>query len=113
MSRLRVGACLSLTGRFGRFGRQAAHGLRVWQRLTEADVEFEIQDDGSDPELFAQRFPRVASRHEWRALILAFVVGLGAVVYRPAEFVLMGVALVYVAVAISVRVAGADRSDRP
>jgi ABC-type branched-subunit amino acid transport system substrate-binding protein len=62
MSRLRVGACLSLTGRFGRFGRQAAHGLRVWQELAGADVEFEIEDDGSDPEQFAGRFARVASR---------------------------------------------------
>ena len=33
MTRLRLGACLSLTGRYGRFGRQAAHGLRVWQQL--------------------------------------------------------------------------------
>ena len=62
MTRLRVGACLSLTGRYGRFGRQAAHGLMAWQRLTDADVEFEIEDDGSDPEQFAARFGRVASR---------------------------------------------------
>ena len=33
MTRLRLGACLSLTGRYGRFGRQAAHGLMAWQRL--------------------------------------------------------------------------------
>ena len=53
---------MSLTGRFGRFGRQAAHGLMAWQRLTDADVEFEIEDDGSDPERFAARFGRVAAR---------------------------------------------------
>jgi ABC-type branched-subunit amino acid transport system substrate-binding protein len=64
MTRLRLGACLSLTGRYGRFGRQAAHGLRAWQRLAGADVELELEDDGSDPELFAKRFPRVASRCE-------------------------------------------------
>jgi branched-chain amino acid transport system substrate-binding protein len=58
---LRLGACLSLTGRYGRFGRQAAHGLRVWQQLAGDGVELEIEDDGSDPEAFAARFRRVAS----------------------------------------------------
>src|SRR4051794_36992375 len=62
MTGLRLGACLSLTGRYGRFGRQAAHGLRAWQRLTGADVDLELEDDASDPELFAVRFRRVASR---------------------------------------------------
>src|SRR4051794_14740169 len=62
MTRLRLGACLSLTGRYGRFGRQAAHGLRAWQRLAGADIELEVEDDGSDPELFAARFRRVVSR---------------------------------------------------
>jgi ABC-type branched-subunit amino acid transport system substrate-binding protein len=52
---------LSLTGRYGRFGRQAAHGLRVWQQLAGGGVELEIEDDGSDPEAFAARFRRVAS----------------------------------------------------
>jgi branched-chain amino acid transport system substrate-binding protein len=64
MTRLRLGACLSLTGRYGRFGRQAANGLRVWQRLVGGDVELEIEDDGSDPALFAARFARVASRSD-------------------------------------------------
>jgi ABC-type branched-subunit amino acid transport system substrate-binding protein len=50
-----------LTGRYGRFGRQAAHGLRVWQQLAGEGVELEIEDDGSDPEAFAARFRRVAS----------------------------------------------------
>jgi ABC-type branched-subunit amino acid transport system substrate-binding protein len=62
MSRLRLGACLSLTGRYGRFGRQAAHGLRVWQQLAGEDVELVIEDDGSDPDQLADRFPSVASR---------------------------------------------------
>src|SRR3954467_7910226 len=62
MTRLRLGACLSLTGRYGRFGRQAANGLRVWQQLAGEDVELVIEDDGSDPEQLADRFPSVASR---------------------------------------------------
>ncbi len=55
---------MSLTGRYGRFGRQAAHGLMAWQRLTGAEVEFEIEDDGSDPEQVATRLGRVASRSD-------------------------------------------------
>ncbi len=64
MTPLRVGACLSLTGRYGPFGRQAAHGLMAWQRLSGAEVEFEIEDDGSDPEQFAARFGRVATHSD-------------------------------------------------
>jgi ABC-type branched-subunit amino acid transport system substrate-binding protein len=52
---LRLGACLSLTGRYGRFGRQAAFGLRAWQRLSGDGVELEIVDDASDPERLARR----------------------------------------------------------
>ncbi len=62
MTRLRFGACLSLTGRYGRFGRQAANGLMAWQRLVGADVAVEIEDDESDPETFVPRLARVASR---------------------------------------------------
>src|SRR3954451_15262285 len=62
MTRLRLGAWLSLTGPDGRFGRQAAHGLRVWQQLAGEGVELVIEDDGSDPEQLADRFPSVASR---------------------------------------------------
>jgi branched-chain amino acid transport system substrate-binding protein len=61
VTRLRLGTCLSLTGRYGRFGRQAAHGLGVWQRLAGDEVEIEIEDDGSDPEAFSTRFRRVAA----------------------------------------------------
>lgn len=61
MSPLRLGACLSLTGRYGRFGRQAANGLLAWQRLTDEPVELVIEDDGSDPATFAAAFPRVAN----------------------------------------------------
>jgi ABC-type branched-subunit amino acid transport system substrate-binding protein len=43
-----VGAPLSLSGGFARFGRQAAAGLRAWQALQPGDVELRIQDDESD-----------------------------------------------------------------
>jgi branched-chain amino acid transport system substrate-binding protein len=62
MTRLRVGACLSLTGRFGRFGRQAASGLMAWQRLARNGAELMIEDDGSDPEQFSVSLGRVAGR---------------------------------------------------
>jgi branched-chain amino acid transport system substrate-binding protein len=62
MPRLRLGACLSLTGRYGRFGRQAANGLAAWQRLTGGNVELAIEDDGSDPVRLADRLARMAAR---------------------------------------------------
>ncbi|MGH3823496.1 MAG: ABC transporter substrate-binding protein [Pseudonocardiaceae bacterium] len=45
---LRVGACLSVTGRYSRFGGQAAAGLEAW-RMLEGQAELVVQDDGSDP----------------------------------------------------------------
>lgn len=54
---LTVGACLSLTGRFARFGRQAAAGLHAWSSLANANpsghgagdaVAVRICDDASD-----------------------------------------------------------------
>ncbi|MGQ0576998.1 MAG: ABC transporter substrate-binding protein [Pseudonocardia sp.] len=44
----RIGAVLSLSGRFARFGRQAAAGLRAWARLA-AEGDVVVVDDGSDP----------------------------------------------------------------
>jgi hypothetical protein len=58
---LRVGACLSLTGRFARFGRQAARGLEAWQRLA-ANVVLEIEDDESSLARLAAMLPVVAGR---------------------------------------------------
>lgn len=46
---LRIGAVLSISGRFAQFGRQAARGLRVWADLTGA-APVEIIDDGSSPD---------------------------------------------------------------
>jgi ABC-type branched-subunit amino acid transport system substrate-binding protein len=62
MTRLRVGACLSLTGRYGRFGRQAANGLEAWRALAADGVDLLIEDDRSDPEQLATVFARVAAR---------------------------------------------------
>ncbi|MGH3599002.1 MAG: ABC transporter substrate-binding protein [Pseudonocardiaceae bacterium] len=45
---LRVGACLSVTGRYARFGAQAAAGLEAW-RVLDGHAELVVQDDGSDP----------------------------------------------------------------
>src|SRR4051812_23054784 len=46
--RLRVGACLSLSGRHARFGRQARLGLELWRSWDET-TELIVADDRSDP----------------------------------------------------------------
>lgn len=60
-NRLRVGACLSLSGKFERFGRQAAAGLETWRSLTGA-ADLVIEDDGSDRHRLAAVLPKVASK---------------------------------------------------
>jgi ABC-type branched-subunit amino acid transport system substrate-binding protein len=62
--RLRLGVCLSLSGRYARFGRKSADGLRAWQSLIEEEVELCVQDDGSDPDRVAAALGRVAERCE-------------------------------------------------
>ena len=42
-----MGACLSLTGPYARFGVQAAAALQAWRDL-DGDAEVLIEDDGSD-----------------------------------------------------------------
>jgi len=59
--RLRVGACLSLSGRYARFGRQAARALEVWRSLDGA-ADLIVEDDASDPRTLGQLLPRVAAR---------------------------------------------------
>jgi Periplasmic binding protein len=60
-ARLRIGACLSLSGKFAQFGRQAAAGLETWQRLDDsADVL--IEDDGSDRRTIERKLPGIAMR---------------------------------------------------
>jgi ABC-type branched-subunit amino acid transport system substrate-binding protein len=45
--RLRVGACLSLTGRYSQFGVQAAQGLEAW-RILDGNAEILIEDDAGE-----------------------------------------------------------------
>lgn len=49
MRLLRLGACLSLTGRYSRFGQQAADGLETWHALAGRRTELKLEDDASDP----------------------------------------------------------------
>ena len=62
-ARLRVGACLSLSGRFGQFGRQAAVGLEAWQQL-HGSADLLIEDDRSDPRQLEAVLPSVAARSD-------------------------------------------------
>lgn len=57
---LRVGACLSLSGRFGRFGRQAARGLEAWASL-DGGARVLIEDDASDVTRLRAVLPEVAA----------------------------------------------------
>jgi hypothetical protein len=59
--RLRIGACLSLSGRFAQFGRQAALGLETWRSLDGA-ADILIEDDHSDPRTLETVLPGVAAR---------------------------------------------------
>jgi ABC-type branched-subunit amino acid transport system substrate-binding protein len=61
--RLRVGACLSLSGRFSRFGRRAARALEVWASLDGA-VDLLIEDDASDVRRLQAVLPGVAARSD-------------------------------------------------
>jgi ABC-type branched-subunit amino acid transport system substrate-binding protein len=59
-SPLRVGACLSLSGRYARFGWQAARALQAWAAL-DGDAELVIEDDRSDPRRLQALLPTVAA----------------------------------------------------
>lgn len=61
--RLRVGACLSLSGRFAQFGRQAALGLEAWRSL-DGNAELVIEDDRSDQDVLREALPVVAARSD-------------------------------------------------
>jgi hypothetical protein len=63
VARLRVGACLSLSGRYARFGLQAARGLQAWQSLT-GPVDLVIEDDCSDPHTLRRVLGQVAARSD-------------------------------------------------
>ncbi len=57
--RIRVGVCLSLSGRYARFGCQAARALEVWRTL-DGHFDLVIEDDQSDPQVLKRILPRVA-----------------------------------------------------
>jgi hypothetical protein len=58
---LRIGACLSLTGRFAKFGRQAALGLQAWRTL-DGGADLLIEDDRSDRKTLEETLPNVAAK---------------------------------------------------
>jgi ABC-type branched-subunit amino acid transport system substrate-binding protein len=58
---LRLGACLSLSGAYARFGAQAASGLEAWRSLG-SDVEVVVEDDRSDPVRLARAIRELAPR---------------------------------------------------
>jgi ABC-type branched-subunit amino acid transport system substrate-binding protein len=60
-TRLRLGAVLSLSGRFARFGMQAAHGLECWSELTDG-AELIIDDDRGDPATVRRQLDALSSR---------------------------------------------------
>src|SRR5437763_12642591 len=57
---LRIGVCLSLSGRFSRFGRQAARALDAWASL-DGGAEILVEDDASDPGRLRAALPRIAA----------------------------------------------------
>jgi ABC-type branched-subunit amino acid transport system substrate-binding protein len=59
--RLRVGACVSLSGKYARFGSQAARGLQVWQSLDGA-ADLVLEDDRSESLTLEAELRRVAPR---------------------------------------------------
>jgi hypothetical protein len=58
--RIRLGACLSLSGRYARFGTQAARALDVWRSL-DGHADLVIEDDRSDPQTLGPALRRVAA----------------------------------------------------
>ncbi|MFF3437985.1 ABC transporter substrate-binding protein [Streptosporangium sp. NPDC002721] len=49
MTTLTIGACLSLSGKHARFGRQARLGLEIWHASNSNGLNLVIEDDRSDP----------------------------------------------------------------
>jgi ABC-type branched-subunit amino acid transport system substrate-binding protein len=60
-TRLRIGAVLSLSGRFARFGMQAAHGLECWNELTDI-AELIVEDDQGDTDTVRRQLEALAPR---------------------------------------------------
>jgi Periplasmic binding protein len=59
--RLRIGACLSLSGRFAYFGQQAARALEAWRYL-DGSADVLIEDDRSDRRTLETVLPGLAAR---------------------------------------------------
>jgi hypothetical protein len=60
-ARLRVGACLSLSGRFAYFGQQAARALEAWSYL-DGTADIVVEDDRSDRRTLETVLPGLAAR---------------------------------------------------
>src|SRR5258708_17215667 len=60
-SRVRIGACMSLSGKYARFGRQAAMGLETWQSL-DGGGERLVEEDHGDRRALEAALPSVAAR---------------------------------------------------
>jgi ABC-type branched-subunit amino acid transport system substrate-binding protein len=59
--RLRIGACLSLSGKYAHFGRQAAQGLETWRTL-DGTADVRVEDDRSDRRTLEELLPALAAR---------------------------------------------------
>jgi ABC-type branched-subunit amino acid transport system substrate-binding protein len=59
--RLRIGACLSLSGRFAYFGLQAARALEAW-RYVDGSADVLVEDDRSDRRTLETVLPGLAAR---------------------------------------------------
>lgn len=57
----RIGVVLSLTGRFARFGRQAADALHLWNRMCGDGARLSVVDDGGDAARVAPALERLAA----------------------------------------------------
>ena len=60
-ARLRIGACLSLSGKYAQFGRQALRGLEAWSSL-DGTADLLAEDDRSDRRTLEAVLPGVAAR---------------------------------------------------
>src|SRR5690349_8281284 len=60
-ARLRIGACLSLSGKYAQFGRSALRGLETWCSL-DGTADLLAEDDRSDRRVLEAVLPGVAAR---------------------------------------------------
>src|SRR5437667_367818 len=60
-ARLRIGACLSLSGKYAQFGRSALRGLEAWCSL-DGTADLLAEDDRSDRRVLEAVLPGVAAR---------------------------------------------------